>query len=296
MGMLSDSAAVPALPGAQKMRSASGDWAKEWTRACSLPPPPTTSTRMRPPSGVRAGAGRRWRRPGPTPASLLGPGTPGKGRGRRSPRLEVGLPEGSGHSMRASRRCRPAERTTEGPTTGTIPATLRRGLCFAAAALFATRVRMPSSRRRSTPGPTPVWRSAIRDAEQSALFKIALDGERHAPRRYAYYTDGDLWHFAGPRAGRPAMRPASSGPAISSPAADGGATPRGAARRPSATSASRGRRPTSAASTSRPTCEASASRATGLCAARRLRRRRSWLSGTIPSWAPCSLAPGRSST
>ena len=52
MGTLSASAAVPALPGAQKMRSASGDWAKEWTRACSLPPPPTTSTRMRPPGGV----------------------------------------------------------------------------------------------------------------------------------------------------------------------------------------------------------------------------------------------------
>ncbi len=32
-----------------------------------------------------AGAGRRFRRPGPTPASLLGPGTPGKGWQRQGP-------------------------------------------------------------------------------------------------------------------------------------------------------------------------------------------------------------------
>ena len=78
MGTLSHSAAVPALPGAQKMRSASGDWAKEWTRACSRPPPPTTSTRMRPPADVALVPGGAYAAR-PDAASLLGHGRPGKG-------------------------------------------------------------------------------------------------------------------------------------------------------------------------------------------------------------------------
>src|SRR5262249_57385839 len=40
------SSAVPALPGAQKMRSTLGDWANFQTRACSRPPLPNTSSFM----------------------------------------------------------------------------------------------------------------------------------------------------------------------------------------------------------------------------------------------------------
>ena len=82
MGMLSASAAVPALPGAQKMRSASGDWAKEWTRACSLPPPPTTSTRMRPPAGVALAPGGASAGPARRPQVYSGRAARGRG-GRR---------------------------------------------------------------------------------------------------------------------------------------------------------------------------------------------------------------------
>ena len=82
MGMLSHSAAVPALPGAQKMRSASGDWAKEWTRACSLPPPPTTSTRMRPPAGVALAPGSASAGPARRPQVYSGRARRGRGGGR----------------------------------------------------------------------------------------------------------------------------------------------------------------------------------------------------------------------
>ena len=82
MGMLSARAAVPALPGAQKMRSASGDWAKEWTRACSLPPPPTTSTRMRPPTGVALAPGGASAGPARRPQVYSGRARRGRGGGR----------------------------------------------------------------------------------------------------------------------------------------------------------------------------------------------------------------------
>src|SRR5262245_60953009 len=43
-GITSASAAMPALPGAQRIRGRPGDRASALTRACSRPPPPTTST------------------------------------------------------------------------------------------------------------------------------------------------------------------------------------------------------------------------------------------------------------
>lgn len=85
----------------------------------------------------------------------------------------------------------------EGPTTGTRHACLRRGLCFAAAALFAIAfagiVAAPVHAGSDTG-----LAQRVRDAQQQALVKIVATEMATPPRRYAYYTDGDFWQFAGP--------------------------------------------------------------------------------------------------
>jgi unsaturated chondroitin disaccharide hydrolase len=86
----------------------------------------------------------------------------------------------------------------EGPTTGSIAASLRRGLCVAAAVLFATACACVAAAPAHA-GSDAGLAQRVRDAEHLALVKMAATEMSSPPRRYAYYTEGDFWRYTGPQ-------------------------------------------------------------------------------------------------
>ena len=224
MGMLSASAAVPALPGAQKMRSASGDWAKEWTRACSLPPPPTTSTRMRPPSGcmtVRRAAlpparpdarkSTRAGRAGEEAAGASGQAAPA-GEERCRPRVDPPPPperwylQGWRPAGPCGRPSREAPVARLGWRSSILPAALaarRRALLRAVRPRRRLRLRStrPSPSRRASPAPSR--------ASGSSPPRRARPAAATTRTTRATTSPGST---PAPRAGPPASSPGRSGP------------------------------------------------------------------------------------